>query len=61
MSWHAKLDRLAAEFLEETDAILGAVEDRAERMRYVHEIMYMARDLHSATISIHLALLRDDQ
>jgi hypothetical protein len=48
MSWHEKLDRLAVEFLEETDAILGAVEDKAERMRYASEIAAVERQLCNA-------------
>jgi hypothetical protein len=48
MSWHEKLDRLAGEFLEETDAILGAEEDKAERLRYAREIDCKVNDFYDA-------------
>jgi hypothetical protein len=59
MSWHEKLDRLAAEFLEETDAILGAVEDKAERLQYAREIMWIGRKMDCKLTDIHVKLLKD--
>jgi hypothetical protein len=61
MSWHEKLDRLAGEFLEETDAILGAEERLEARRRYSREIKCIARLLNDQIASIHEALLRDAQ
>jgi hypothetical protein len=61
MSWHEKLDRLAAEFLEETDAILGAEEGKAERLRYAQEIMQAVCALSDRVFVIYSALWVDSK
>jgi hypothetical protein len=45
MTWHEKLDKLCVRFLTETDAILGAEEDKGKRLQYAAEIEQVAYEL----------------
>jgi hypothetical protein len=45
MTWHEKLDKLCVKFLTETDAILGAEEDKGKRLQYAAEIEQVAYEL----------------
>jgi hypothetical protein len=46
MAWHEKLDKLCVRFLTETDAILGAEEDKGKRLQYAAEIEQVAYELY---------------